>query len=156
MDALSSTYITGGTLSFYPSEDFGLEILVSRSPARFRLEEPFSSFDFEHRFPSGVAWQGLGAATFSPFHAKLRFTEKSIWHADVFLLAGAGRTWHSSVQGLTTQLGVGLKIYGWRYLSFRLDVRDFVYPQEVLGHASTTHNVAIMGGFSLWGPGGGS
>jgi len=156
MDALSSTYITGGTLAFYPSEDFGLEVLVSRAPARFRLEEPFTGFDREHHFEPGVAWQGLIAGLFSPFHAKLRFTDKAIWHADLFLLAGAGRTWHGSVQGLSSELGLGVKLYPWRYLGFRVDVRDFIYPQEVLGHASTTHNIAVMAGFSVWGPGGGS
>jgi len=42
-DALSSTYSYGGAVAFYPSEDFGLEVLVTRTPIKFRLEEPFSS-----------------------------------------------------------------------------------------------------------------
>lgn len=152
MDALSSTYITSGTVAFYPSEDFGLELLVSRTPMQFRLEAPFSSFDLEQRFEGGVAWQGIASGLFSPFHAKFRFTDKGIWHADFFLLAGAGRTWHSSVQGITSELGAGLKLYPWRFVSIRLDVRDFVYAQEVLGRASTTHNVAVMAGISVWSP----
>ena len=41
-DALSSTYSYGGAVAFYPSEDFGLEVLVTRSLVRFRLEEPFN------------------------------------------------------------------------------------------------------------------
>ena len=36
-DALSSTYTYGGTLAFYPSEDFGVELLVTRTPVKFRL-----------------------------------------------------------------------------------------------------------------------
>ena len=40
-DTLSSTYSYGGALAYFPSEDFGLEVLVTRSPVRFRLEEPF-------------------------------------------------------------------------------------------------------------------
>ena len=47
-DALSSTYSYGGALAFYPSEDFGLELLVTRSPMQFRLEEPFTAFDQQH------------------------------------------------------------------------------------------------------------
>ena len=33
-DALSSTYSYGGALAYYPSEDFGLEVLVTRSPVQ--------------------------------------------------------------------------------------------------------------------------
>jgi len=36
-DALSSTYSYGGALAFYPSEDFGVELLVTRTPMQFRL-----------------------------------------------------------------------------------------------------------------------
>ena len=58
-DALSSTYSYGGALAFYPSEDFGVEVLVTRSPFRFRLEEPFTAFDLERHFVPSTAWQGI-------------------------------------------------------------------------------------------------
>ena len=37
-----------------------------------------------------------------------------------------------------------------KYVSFRLDLRDFVVPQEVLGIGRTTNNITVLGGFSLW------
>ena len=49
-DALSSTYSYGGALAFYPSEDFGLEVLLTRTPMRFRLEQPFNAFDQQTHF----------------------------------------------------------------------------------------------------------
>ena len=36
-DALSSTYVYGGALSFFFSEDFGVEAMVLRNPVAFRL-----------------------------------------------------------------------------------------------------------------------
>ena len=51
-DALSSTYSYGGAVAFYPSEDFGLELLVTRTPVKFRLEEPFSAFDKQDALPA--------------------------------------------------------------------------------------------------------
>jgi outer membrane beta-barrel protein len=149
-DALSSTYSYGGALAFYPSEDFGLEVLVTRSPVRFRLEEPFTAFDSEHHFTPANAWQGIFSLLWSPIHAKFRFTEETIIHGDIFLLAGAGRTMHESVLGLTWEAGGGLKLYLWRYLAFRLDVRDFMLPQEVLGRGRITNNLTILAGFSIW------
>jgi outer membrane beta-barrel protein len=149
-DVLSSTYDYGGALAFYPSEDFGVELLVTRSPIRFRLEEPFTAFDLEHHFQPSIAWQGIFSLLWSPIHAKFKFTDATIIHGDIFAVAGAGRTFHESVLGLTWEAGVGLKLYFSRFVSFRLDLRDFLLPQEVLGIGRTTNNVTILGGFSLW------
>lgn len=152
-DALSSTYVYGGAVSFFPSEDFGVELLVTRNPVTFRLEEPFNSFDQERHFHSGVAWNILGAMLWSPVHAKLRWSERHITHADLLLIAGGGQTTHESVQGLTFQAGLGIKLYLTRFLSLRFDVRDLMIPQEVLGRGRTTHNVVTMIGFCAWVPG---
>jgi outer membrane beta-barrel protein len=149
-DVLSSTYAYGGALAFYPSEDFGLELLVTRSPIHFRLEEPFTAFDLEHHFQPGIAWQGIFSMLWSPIHAKFKFTDATIIHGDIFAVAGAGRTFHESVLGLTWEAGVGLKLYLTRFVTFRLDLRDFLLPQEVLGIGRITNNVTILGGFSLW------
>ena len=152
-DALSSTYIYGGALSFFPSEDFGLELLVARNPVAFRLEQPFNSFDREQHFQSSVAWNVLGALLWSPVHAKLRWSERHITHADLLLVAGAGQTSNDSVQGLTFQAGMGIKLYLARFVSLRIDVRDLIIPQEVLGRGRATHNVVTMLGLCAWVPG---
>ncbi len=149
-DVLSSTYTYGGALSFFPSEDFGLEALVTYAPVQFRLEEPFSGFDQSQRFVPGSALQALGGLVFSPIHAKFKVTDATIVHGDLFLIGGAGRTFHESVQGLTWQAGMGMKLYLWKYLSFRLDVRDIILPQEVLGRGRITNNITVLGGLSFW------
>jgi len=149
-DALSSTYTTGGAVAYYPSEDFGLEVLVTRTPIHFKLEEPFSTFDAEEHFKPGVAWQGVLSLLWSPIHAKFKFTEATIVHGDIFALAGAGRTFHETVLGMTWEAGFGLKLYISRFVTFRLEVRDFLIPQEVLGRGRSTNNISILGGFSLW------
>ena len=152
-DALSSTYSYGGALAYYPSEDFGVEVLVTRSPVRFRLEEPFTSFDQEHHFAPGIAWQGIASLLWSPIHAKLKFTDKTIIHSDIFVVAGAGRTFHESVMGLTYEGGLGIKLYVSHYVTLRFDVRDFLLPQEVLGRGRITNNITVLGGVSVWLPG---
>jgi len=149
-DALSSTYSYGGALAFYPSEDFGLEVLVTRTPMKFRLEEPFSAFDAEKHFTPSVATQGIASLLWSPIHAKFKFTEATIIHGDAFAIAGAGRTFHESVLGLTWEAGLGLKLYFSRFVTFRLEVRDFLIPQEVLGRGRSTNNLTILGGLSFW------
>jgi outer membrane beta-barrel protein len=149
-DALSSTYAYGGSVAFYPSEDFGIELLVTRNPIKFRLEEPFSGFDAEQHFTPSAAFQGIASLLWSPIHAKFKFTEATIVHGDIFAMAGAGRTFHESVLGLTWEAGFGLKLYVSRFVSFRLELRDFLIPQEVLGRGRSTNNLTILGGLSLW------
>jgi len=152
-DALSSTYSYGGALAFYPSEDFGVEVLVTRAPVKFRLEEPFSAFDQEHHFTPSKAYQGIVSLLWSPIHAKLRFSDKSIIHSDIFAVLGGGRTFHESVLGLTWEAGLGIKLYFFHYVTLRFDVRDFLLPQEVLGQGRITNNVTVLGGLSVWLPG---
>jgi outer membrane beta-barrel protein len=149
-DALSSTYSYGGAVAYFPSEDFGVEVLVTRTPIKFRLEEPFNAFDQEQHFTPSAAFQAIGSLLWSPIHAKFKFTEATIIHGDIFALAGAGRTFHESVLGLTWEAGLGLKLYFSRFITFRLDVRDFLIPQEVLGRGRSTNNITILGGLSLW------
>ncbi|HEX4404208.1 MAG TPA: outer membrane beta-barrel domain-containing protein [Polyangia bacterium] len=149
-DALSSTYSYGGALAFFPSEDFGLEVLVTRSPIQFRLEDSYDSFSKETHFQPSIAWQGIFSMMWSPIHAKFKFTEQTIIHGDLFAVAGAGRTFDDSVLGLTWEAGVGLKLYLAKYVSFRLDVRDFLLPQEVLGRDRITNNVTVLGGLGFW------
>jgi outer membrane beta-barrel protein len=149
-DALSSTYSYGGAVAYYPSEDFGVELLVTRTPMQFRLEEPFTAFDQQTHFPASVAWQGIFSLLWSPIHAKFKFTENTIIHGDLFVVAGAGRTADPTVLGLTWEAGVGGKLYLSKYVTFRLDLRDFLLPQEVLGRGRITNNVTILAGLSLW------
>jgi outer membrane beta-barrel protein len=152
-DVLSSTYAYGGALAFYPSEDFGLELLATTSPMEFRLEQPFTAFDREHHFIPTSAWQFIGSLLWSPVHAKFKVTEQTILHGDLFLLAGAGRTDHDSVQGLTWDAGLAIKLYPTRFVTLRLDVRDFVLAQEVLGRGRVSNNIMTLFGVSLWLPG---
>jgi outer membrane beta-barrel protein len=149
-DVLSSTYTYGGALAFFPAEDFGLEVMVTQANVRFRLEEPFTAFDRARRFAPGGAWQAMGALLFSPFHAKFKVTEATILHGDLMLVAGAGRTFHDTVQGVTWQAGFGLRLYLMSRVSFRLDVRDLVLPQEVLGRGRITTTPPGLGGVSVW------
>lgn len=152
-DALSSTYVYGGSVSFFLSEDFGLEAMVLRNPVSYRLQDPIIAAGLLHSFKPGTAWNGLAAMVWSPVHAKLRFSERHITHADLLIVAGAGQTLSDAAQGLTFQAGLGIKLYLARFLSLRIDIRDLIIQQEVLGHGQTTHNIITMFGLCGWAPG---
>ena len=52
--------------------------------------------------------------------------------------------------GLTWEVGLGLKLYFSRFVTFRLDLRDFLLPQEVLGRGRITNNITVLAGVSVW------
>jgi len=152
-DSLSSTYVYGGSLSFFFSEDFGIEAMVLRNPVSFRLENAFKSFDLQQHFQPGTAWNVLGSLAWSPVHAKFRFSDRHITHADLMINVGGGQTLSDVAQGFTWQVGLGLKLYLARFFSLRIDVRDLIIPEEVLGNGRNTHNITTMLGLSGWIPG---
>jgi outer membrane beta-barrel protein len=92
----------------------------------------------------------MGAFLFSPVHAKFKASETAIVHGDLFLVAGAGRTFHDSVQGLSWQVGAGFKLYFNNWFAFRFDARDVMLPQEILARARMTHNLTVLAGVSFW------
>ncbi|MDX2020108.1 MAG: outer membrane beta-barrel domain-containing protein [Deltaproteobacteria bacterium] len=149
-DVLSSTYTYGGAGSFYFSEDFALEVLVTHAPVSFDLEKPFTSFDGKTRFESGSATQAMASMLFVPMQAKFKFSEEGIYPADIFLVGGVGRTFHDSVQGLTWEAGVGMRLFLGKYFDMRVDVRDFIVPQEVLGRARISNNLLVTLGVGVW------
>ena len=87
----------------------------------------------------------------SPIHAKFKFSETTIIHGDIF--ARRGRRAHLPRVGDGPDLGGGLRPQALllaSYVTFRLDVRDFLLPQEVLGRGRITNNITVLGGLSLW------
>ena len=146
-DVLSSTYTVGGALAFFPAEDLGLELLVSWSPVAL---PPGGALHLRSTGPAasspGSALQAVGGLLFSPFHAKFKVTEAD--HPARRSVPGGRGGPHlpRSVQGVTFQGGLGLRLYLLQRLAFRLDVRDFVLPQEVLGRARVTHNLTVLAG----------
>jgi outer membrane beta-barrel protein len=149
-DVLSSTYSFGGTAAFFPSEDFAVELMVTHAPVKFALEDPFTGFGGARRFETGSANQAMLSMVFVPMQAKFKFDEETILPADVFIVGGAGRTFHDSVQGLTWEGGFGMHLYLGHYFDLRIDVRDFIVPQEVLGKGRITNNLLVTAGLGVW------
>jgi len=149
-DVLSSTYSFGGTAAYFPSEDFAIEVMVTHAPVKFALEDSFTGFGGARRFETGSANQAMLSMLFVPMQAKFKFDEETILPADIFLVGGAGRTFHDSVQGLTWEVGVGMHLYLGQYFDLRIDVRDFIVAQEVLGKGRITNNLLVTAGLGVW------
>ena len=138
-------------MSFFVTEDLGLELSFGVTPVEFDLDKPLAEFFGDRRFESGTASLALANLVWSPVHAKLKIND-SIMHSDIMLVAGLGRLFHDSVQGVTFDAGVALELYMTKMLALRLDIRDIIAVQEAVGETRLTNNILATVGLALWIP----
>jgi outer membrane beta-barrel protein len=150
-DLLSSSYLYGGALALFFTEDLGLELRFDRTHLALDIDAPLAEFFGDDRFESGAAYLALANLAWSPVHAKMKVAG-SILHSDLLLLAGAGRLIHDSIQGVTFDAGVALELFTSRWVTLRIDIRDIVTLQEAVAETRLTNNLVITGGLSLWIP----
>jgi outer membrane beta-barrel protein len=147
-DLFDSSYVVGGLYAYHLTEDFAVEASGSytriRSQGGPELERIFSVLGGQKRqsllFFSNLVW--------SPLHAKLQ-SGSSIVHFDVQVTAGAGVVDSALSSGIAGNGGVGFMFMVGRALALRIDLRDYVYRQELLTRRLIVNDLAITGGVSV-------
>ncbi len=152
-DLLSTSYDYGGAIAFYPGEDFGFEASLLVTPFDLAVERPLTQFFAGQTFKPSLAFVVMGDLLWSPIHLKVRVSEKAIAHGDLFFAVGAGDTISQTVQGITFNAGIGLKLYANRWLAVRFDLRDYLMVQEAVAVERVTNNLVGLIGLSLFIPG---
>ncbi len=88
---------------------------------------------------------------YSLAHAKMRFGG-SITHFDFYLAAGGGVVDSVISHGVAGNGGFGLKFFLGRAFAFRIDVRDYVFQQQLLSETFIVNDVTATIGFSIFLP----
>jgi outer membrane beta-barrel protein len=152
-DLTSSSWLAGGSLGLFFTEDFGIQAQFDITPLTLDLDAPLDRFFGDNRFEPGLAYIALGNVLWSPIHAKLKLGG-GIVHADIMVFAGAGRMIHDAVQGLSFNAGFALDLFVTRALTIRLDARDLTAVQEIAGETRFTNNLIATAGLALYFPSG--
>ncbi|MGA3119704.1 MAG: outer membrane beta-barrel domain-containing protein [Polyangiaceae bacterium] len=157
-DLYSSSWLAGGAYTFHFSEDLGLEASVQF--ARFRSAVTES---YERRYPDiqildqpdqpGRLYFGHLIWTFA--YGKLRWMGGGISHFDFNLAVGAGVTDDSTSLGVTGSAGLGAKLFFGSWFALRLDVRDHVLDETLVGDQHLVNDVLVTFGASAFVPFGG-
>lgn len=150
-DLLSSSYMAGGALGYYITEDLGLEASLDLTPVALDLDKPLAEFFGDDRFEPGMGYLAMAGLLWSPIHAKLRMGD-SIVHSDIVLSAGGGKLLHNSVQGFAGQAGAALELYITQWVTLRFDLRDVLLLQEAVAETRITNNLIATFGIALWIP----
>ena len=152
-DLLSSSYLAQGAYTFYVTEELGLEAGFAYTRADSQLVRIIEN-------DRGVSLLRVDAPVFvyqahliwSVAYGKMRWFGGSITRFDFHFSIGGGVTDNQTARGLTFSGGVGFKFYLAQWLALRIDVRDQVLQQEVLGESVIVNNVAATLGFSIFFP----
>jgi outer membrane beta-barrel protein len=158
-DLYSSNWLVGGAYTFHFSESLALEASVGFT--RFRTAVTDS---YERRYPQIQVEERtnkpgrlyFGHLVYSFAYGKLRwFGGDSITRFDLNFALGAGVTDDSTSRGLTGSFGLGTKWYFGKWFALRLDVRDHLLRQTLLGEDHLVNDITITAGPAIFLPFGG-
>ncbi len=150
-DLLSSSYVAGGALAFYATEDLAVEVSFDVTPMELDLDKPLTTFFGDDRFESGLGYLALAGLLWTPIHAKAKVGD-SIIHADIAFAAGAGRLLHDSTQGIAFDTGMVLELFTTQWVTLRFDIRDVILLQEAVAETRLTNNIIASFGLAFWIP----
>jgi outer membrane beta-barrel protein len=152
-DLLSSHYLLQGAYTFHVTEELGLEagFAYTRADSEIvRIIENDRGITLLREQAPVYIYQAH--VLWSIAYGKLRWFGGSISRFDFHLAIGGGITDNQSARGLTFSGGIGFKFYLADWLAFRIDVRDQVLQQEVLGESVIVNNLAATLGLSVFFP----
>lgn len=157
-DLYSSNWLVGGAYTFHFSEDLGLE--ASFQLTRFRTAATDS---YERRYPQVQVEERtdrpgrlyFGHLIWSFAYGKLRWMGGGITRFDFNAALGAGVTDDSTAQGLTGSFGFGTKWYLTKWLDVRIDIRDHILKETLIGEDHIVNDILVTGGVSMFIPFGG-
>lgn len=152
-DLTSSSWIAGGSVGLFLTEDLGIEASFDVTPLTLDLSDPLDRFFGDEKFEPATAYVALANVVWSPIHAKMKLGG-GIVHADIMLFAGGGRMIHDAVQGLAFDAGFAIDLFVTKLVTVRLDARDLMAVQEVAGETHFTNNIVTTMGIALWLPSG--
>ena len=150
-DLTSSSWIAGGSLGYFFTEDFGIAGEFDMTPLTLDLDQPLNQFFGDNRFKPGMAYVALGNLIWSPIHAKMKMGG-GIVHADIMLFAGGGRMIHDAVQGLSFDAGGAIDFFVSKVMTIRIDARDLMAVEEIAAEERYTNNLIATLGVAFWIP----
>jgi outer membrane beta-barrel protein len=157
-DLYSSNWVVGGAYTFHFSEDFALEASVEFTRFHSAVTDAY-----ERRYPNiavldradkpGTLY--FGHLLWSFAYGKIRWMGGSVSRFDLNLAIGAGVTDDSTARGATGSAGLGAKLFFGHWFALRIDGRDHVLQEVLVGDEHLVNDLVVTLGASVFFPFGG-
>ncbi len=151
-DVMGAAPLAGINYTFHIDESFALEARFGMTWLSSKVRRPVERVSGYRVLADHSARIYSGNLVWHPIHGKFMLFRTLIPHFDIYLTAGAGVTDSRTAKGLTYSFGAGIKIFTTSWLSLRLDLRDQITVQELLGSDAVTNNLVLSLGVGFWLP----
>jgi outer membrane beta-barrel protein len=152
-DMMSASYLVQAAYTFHITEELGLEASFAHTRADSEvvriIEDEIGSSILRLNTPVFVYQAHL---LWSIAYGKMRWFGGPISRFDLYLAVGAGITDNQTARGLTFSAGLGIKFYLNDWFALRIDVRDQILQQELLGESRIVNNLTATFGLSVFMP----
>lgn len=152
-DLLSASYLVTGALSYHVTEELGLEASFGYSRAESELVRIIEQ-------DRGISLIRIDAPVYlyqahllwTLAYGKLRWFGSEIGRFDIRLAIGGGITDNQTARGLTGSAGLGASFFIGEWFAIRVDVRDQILEQSILGESRIVNNLTATLGLSVFIP----
>jgi outer membrane beta-barrel protein len=152
-DLLSASYLLQGALTYHVSEEVGLEASFAYSRAESALVRLIEQ-------DRGISLIRLDSPVFiyqahlvwALAYGKVRWFGAEIGRIEFNVALGGGVTDNQTSRGLTGSFGVGVRFFFGEWFALRIDVRDQILQQELLGESAVVNNLTATFGLSMFIP----
>lgn len=152
-DMLSASYLVQAAYTFHITEELGLEASFAHTRADSEtvriIEDEIGADVVRLNRPVFVYQAHL---LWSIAYGKMRWFGGPISRFDLYLALGGGITDNQTARGLTFSAGLGIKFYLNDWFALRIDVRDQILRQELLGESRIVNNLTASFGLSVFMP----
>jgi outer membrane beta-barrel protein len=152
-DLLSASYLVSGALTYHVTEELGLEASFGYSRADSELVRIIEQ-------DRGISLIRIDAPVYlyqahllwTLAYGKLRWFGAEIGRFDIRLAIGGGITDNQTSRGLTGSAGLGASFFIGEWFAIRVDVRDQILEQSILGESRIVNNLTATLGLSVFIP----
>jgi outer membrane beta-barrel protein len=149
VEDFGSKAVTGARLAYHLTEDFFVEGAVGRSEV--------SDEQFRTLLPAGVFtnpvedlnyW--LVSLGYHLLPGEVFVGSNYAFGSGVYVIAGIGNVEFADISATAFSVGLGVRALPTDWFSVRLEMRDHLFDQDVLGRNKRTHNFEFTLGVSLY------
>ncbi|HKQ31002.1 MAG TPA: outer membrane beta-barrel domain-containing protein, partial [Burkholderiales bacterium] len=136
-------------LGYHITEDFFVEAAFGKSTVsdeQFRTLLPSGIFaqptvDLEY-WVASIGWHLLPGEVF--------VGKRYAFGSGVYLIAGIGDVEFADISSTLFSVGLGVRALPADWLSLRIEMRDHIFDQDILGKNKQTHNFEFTFGLSVY------
>lgn len=77
-----------------------------------------------------VRYYATSSIVLKPVYGKMALLNRTLLFGEFYLLAGGGYGWMTITKRPVVNAGVGFRLYAGKYLSFRFDLRDYMFVNK--------------------------